>query len=161
MNGNPPSLGSSIFSYAWMFVLVSVLIGVILWALETYAAIIIEGTSVGWIPTIVTAMQVGQRYGKLAGVRPSGGHAWAAGLGFMVVNIVLGLGGLALAFLAMGGTLPSYDDALRQSGISQSDLPLLLGVVGGVLVLMWVLLRFAFSFGARQGIKMAERATKA
>jgi hypothetical protein len=160
MNGNPPSLGSSVFSYAWMFVLISVLIGAVLWALETYAAITIEGASVGWIPAIVTAMQVGQRYGRLAGIRPSGGYAWAAGFGFMVVNIVLGLGGLAVAFTAMGGTMPSYDEALRQSGISQDDLPLFLGVVGGVLLLMWVLLRFGFSFGARQGIKIAQRTTK-
>ena len=78
--------------------------------------------------------------------------------GGLVWRIPLGLGGLAVAFLAMGGTLPSYDDALRQSGISQGDLPLLLGIVGGVLLLMWVLLRFAFSFGARQGIRMAEKA---
>lgn len=161
MNSNPPSLISSIWTYIWVFILLGLLIGAILWAVETFTGVAIEASSVGWIPTMVTAMQVGQRYGKLAGTPPSGGHAWAAGFWFTVVNVVLSVAVLAVAFVAMGRSMPSYDEVLRQSGATQADLPLIAAIIGGVLLLIWVLLRFAFSFGARQGIKMAERTAKA
>jgi hypothetical protein len=160
MAANPPSVLSSILTYAWMFVALSVVVLAILWAVETFTGVVIEGSAVGWVPTIVTAMQVGQRYGKLAGTRPSGRYAWAAGLGFTLINIVLSAVALGVTVLAMGWSVPGLDEVMRRAGLSPGDMPVVFAILGGVVLLMWVLLRFAFSFGARQGIRIAERAAK-
>jgi hypothetical protein len=152
MTPQQPSLGSSVLVFLGAFILLAIILNVILWALITYAGVGSQsGGAMGWMPPIIGAMMAGQRYGKLAGAKPPQGHSWAAGFAFAIITIAF----VALSFYIVAQSMPGQSDLSFQGLLDEMGSNLFFGILGGFLVLLWVLLRFAFSFGAGQGVKIA------
>ncbi len=147
-----PSLVSSILVFTASFILLAVIVNVVLWVLITYAGMGSEsGSALGWMPPIIGAMMAGQRYGKLAGAKPPQSYSWMAGFAFAVLTMAL----IALAYFVMFQLIQTGADMSFGALMDDMGLNLFLGVFGGLFVLMWVLQRFAFSFGAGQAVKLA------
>ncbi|MGL5010657.1 MAG: ABZJ_00895 family protein [Paracoccaceae bacterium] len=153
MQTNQPSLGSVTLIYIAFYIGIAVLINVVLWAAETFAGFKIEASAVGWMPLILGAMMAGQHYGAKAGAKPPQGYAWMAGLIFTIVSILLSVAVLYVMALALGLDIPGSIAQLRAE--AGDDAALIAGILGGVLLLIWVLQRFIFSVGAGQGAKQA------
>ena len=153
MQINQPSLGSVTLIYIAFYLGVAIVINIVLWAAEAFAGVTIQPGAVGWMPLILGAMMAGQSYGAKAGAKPSQGFAWMAGLIFTLVSLVLGVGLLYGVALALGLDI--------KGGIAQmqreigDDGALIAGILGGFVLLLWVLQRFIFSVGAGQGAKQA------
>jgi hypothetical protein len=155
MNDTIPSMGKSVANFTIAFILLAILVNVVLWLLISYAGMSENsGTALGWMPMIIGAMNAGTSYGTAAGSKPLSGYAWTASFIFMVVSVTL----IALAWFGMSFFIPELRNfdffaEMQRSGIS---LVVAAAIFGGLCLFIWVLLRFAFSFGAGQGIKMAQ-----
>ena len=156
MSDSEPVILSSVLAYSGFYLFLAVVLNIILWASETYAGVVIQSSSVGWMPPILGAMMAGQRYGKLTGRKASGSYAWAASVGFVVVSFVLSIGLIAAVAAFYGVDLMQVKDTaladLARQGISPG---VIAGIMGGVALLLWALLRFGFNFGAGLSVKAA------
>jgi hypothetical protein len=158
MTQNQPTILSSVLVFTGVYLGLAILLNGILWALEAYANFTMDSNAIGMLPLIIGAMQAGQRYGSLTGAKPASGYSWTVGLLFILVSLVLSLG-LLYALAAYEGIDPV---ALVQAGLRdlQSEGisgPIVAAVLGGIILLLWVGTRFAFSFGAGNGVKMAAK----
>lgn len=155
MQDTRPSLGKITLFYLGFYLLMAVLINIVLWAAEYFAGWIIQPSSIGWLPLILGAMFAGQHYGTRAGAKPPQGYAWMAGLLFTSVSVAVSMLVFYVIAVAMGfDTKVLMVELLAQVG---NDAGLILGILGGFMLLIWVLQRFAFSMGAGQAVKQAER----
>jgi hypothetical protein len=152
MTPNQPSIMSSVLSYTGIFIILAVIVNVALWALVTYAGMSSEsGGALGWMPPLLGAMAAGQRYGKLAGAKPPQGYSWTAGFAFAIITLAfVALSWYVVFQFVLPGTDMSFGSILAEMGAN-----LFFGVLAGFGALMWVLQRFAFSFGAGQAVKLA------
>ncbi|MGL4320596.1 MAG: ABZJ_00895 family protein [Paracoccaceae bacterium] len=155
MQANQPSLGKVTLVYIGYYLAIAVFMNVALWALERFAGFVIEANSLGWLPLIIGAMFAGQFYGTKVGAKPPQSYSWMAGLLFMLTSIVLSVGVLYVIAVAMGLDIGATIREL-QAGAGE-DTGLVLGIIGGVMLLIWVIQRFMFSTGAAGAIKQAER----
>jgi hypothetical protein len=158
VTSSPPTLGATLLVFAAYYLGLAIVLNLILWALETYADFTMDTNAIGMLPLIIGAMQAGQRYGMQTGKKPPGGYSWVASLLFIIVSTVLGLA-LAYGLLAAQGLNPmellnAAIVGFQQEGISVG---LMAGIIGGVMLLLWLLTRFAFGFGAGTGAKLAAR----
>jgi hypothetical protein len=153
MQTNQPSLGSVTLTYIAFYIGIAILINVLLWASETFAGVTIQASAVGWMPLILGAMMAGQSYGSKAGAKPSQRFAWMAGLIFAVVSVVLGVAIMYGMALVLGIDIAEGIAQIRRE--IGDDGALVAGVLGGIVLLIWVLQRFIFSVGAGQGAKQA------
>jgi hypothetical protein len=151
-----PSILSSVLTFIGSFIVMVIIINIVLWAMAKYAGMGTEsGAGMGFLPVILGAMMAGQRYGKLAGAKPTAGYSWTASFCFAVVT----LASIALILFATASllgpqfALPPLSDVIDEMGMG-----LFFGVFAGFFLLIWVLQRFIFSFGAGQSVKLAERA---
>jgi F0F1-type ATP synthase assembly protein I len=152
MTTQNPSLGSSILVFTGAFILLAVIVNVVLWVLVTYAGMSSEsGGALGWMPPIVGAMMAGQHYGKRVGAKPPQGRSWAAGFAFAIITMAF----MALSFYIVFAAMSGPSDLSLQGLLDEMGANLFFGVVAGFVLLLWVLQRFTFSFGAGQAVKMA------
>lgn len=154
MQTNQPSLLSVTLTYIAFYLGLAILLNVILWAAETFVGVTIQSSAVGWMPLILGAMFAGQSYGAKTGAKPSQGFAWMAGLVFMLVSVVLSVVILYIVALVLGLDVGGITMAELRAQVGD-DGALIAGIIGGVLLLIWVLQRFSFSTGAKQGAKQA------
>jgi hypothetical protein len=142
--------------FAVIYLFLSALMVGLIYLIQSVSGVAMDGTSIGWIPTIVAAMMTGQNYAKKAMILPPKGFAWMAGLGFAVINVALFIG---MVFLVMSLSGPHKATVLDElvDITSDGDLPIMLAVLAGLILLLWVLLRFGFTFGAKQGIAQANK----
>jgi hypothetical protein len=156
LNANPPSMMSSVLTYTATYLGLAVLVNIVMWAAETFANVVMQPSSVAWLPPIIAAMQAGQRYGMRAQAKPSAGYSWLVSFWFVVVSFVLSMALMYILALAYDVDIRSMFNAaiadLQREGLS---LGIIAGILGGVALLLWVLPRFAFSFGAGTGVKAA------
>jgi hypothetical protein len=153
MQTNAPSLAKITLVYLGFYLGMAILLNAILWAAERFLGFTMEANAIGWLPLILGAMMAGQHYGAKVGGKPRQSYSWMAGLLFMLTSVLLSLGLLYVIALAMG-----YDvGALMTQAQAEvgGDGALIAGIIGGVLLLIWVLQRFMFSMGAAQGAKQA------
>ncbi|MGL5008306.1 MAG: ABZJ_00895 family protein, partial [Paracoccaceae bacterium] len=123
-----------------------------------------QSSAIGTITAIIAAMSAGQHYGTRAGKLPSGGHSWSVALGFIAVNIILGIAlaylGLVLAGEDAGAMFASLIADVRNgigdTSVSTNMKAIILGGILVVFLVLWACFRFAFSSGAKQAIKRAE-----
>ncbi|MGL4490654.1 MAG: ABZJ_00895 family protein [Rhizobiaceae bacterium] len=155
MQTTTPSMGSSVFAFTAMFIVLAILINIILWALMTYAGMSPEsGTALGWMPVVLAPMIAGQGYGKKAGAKPAQSYSWLFGF----ISAVITIATIVLAWvlfarmLGIDGMAGSFEQIQREIGVG-----VFWAVVAGFFILIWVLQRFGFSFGAGQSVKLAER----
>ena len=154
MTNSEPGLGSSVLAYTGYYLGLAVLLNIVLWVSETYAGVVISSSAVGWMPPIMGAMAAGQRYGKLAGRKASGGYAWAASFGFLVVSVLLSVGLLAGFAVYLGiDMMAEIKLAVKDLARDQISLIIIAPVLGGFLLLLWVLMRFGFNYGAGLSVK--------
>jgi hypothetical protein len=157
MQTNAPGLGKVTLTYIAYYLGIAVVINVILFAAEYFAGFAIQPSAVGWLPLILGAMMAGQFYGAKTGGKPTQGFAWLAGFCFMVVSVILSVAILYLAAKVMGFDMGLSVQQLRAE--MGDDGPLIAGLLGVVLLIIWVGQRFMFSTGAKQGaIQAAARA---
>jgi hypothetical protein len=155
MQANQPSLGKITFVYIGYYLVIAILLNLVLWALERFGGFVIEGNALSWLPLILGAMFAGQYYGTKAGAKPPQSFSWMAGLLFMVVSVILSVGLLyALALVAGLDVGAAIDEMLAHAG---DDVGLIAGIIGGLLLLIWVAQRFMFSAGAAGAVKQAAR----
>jgi hypothetical protein len=152
MNDPAPSVAASVMYYAGMVILLTVVLTAVLWALERFAGVVMQLGSVGWLPAIAGAMQTGRRYGLRMAARPTGGYAWCASLGFVIVNLILAAPVVWLLMRQDGATMGMVLQDLLPQGIG---LPVVIAILAGIVLLLWLLLRFSFAFGAGLGVKAA------
>jgi hypothetical protein len=155
MTSTTPSITSSIIAYTGYFILMAIIINIMLAALIIYAGMDPDSAkSMGWIPLVTGAMMAGQRYGKLAGVKPLPEYAWLAALGFTAISLAaIALGWYATGLMAqvnVGGRIAYFMNELGSSKLG-------LAVVVLFFLFIWALLRFSFSFGAGQSIAQAAK----
>jgi hypothetical protein len=155
MQINPPSLGKVTLVYIGYYLAIAVLMNLALWALERFAGFVIEANSVGWMPLIMGAMFAGQFYGKKVGAKPPQSFSWMAGLMFLLTSLMLSLAILYAVAVAMGLDVGATIREL-QAGAGE-DTALVAGIIGGVLLVIWVALRIMFSTGAAGAVKQAAR----
>lgn len=154
MNQQPTILSSTLVFLAALLVMM-VAINVALWAMVTFAGISTDsGGGLGFLPLILGAMFAGQRYGNLAKAKPPSGHAWLASFCFAVTTVaVLGLTWFVVVqFLNPGLVTGSFGQLVTEIGLGA-----VIGIAAGLFVLIWVLQRISFGFGAGQSIKIAQR----
>jgi hypothetical protein len=158
MTPNQPSILSSVLAFTGIYLLLAIILNVVLWALEKYAGFTMESSAIGVLPLVVGAMQSGQRYGTQTGQKPASGYAWTASFLFIVVSVVLSLAVLYGLFMYEGVNpmdVVNFGLAdLQREGISGT---VVAAVLGGILLLLWVGARFAFSWGASTGAKLAAK----
>jgi hypothetical protein len=158
MTSNQPSLASTLLVFVAYYIGLAILLNVILWALETYGGFTMDTNAIGMLPLIIGAMQAGQRYGMQTGKKPRAGYSWVVSLLFVIVSTALGLALVYVIMVAEGlnpiELLNAAIVGLQDEGIS---LGLGAGILGGIVLLLWLLTRFAFSFGAGTGAKQAAR----
>jgi hypothetical protein len=158
MTPNQPSIMSSVLVFTGIYLLLAIILNVVLWALETYAGFVMDSNAIGILPLVVGAMQAGQRYGTQTGQKPASGYSWTVSFLFIVVSTVVGLA-IAYASLAYYGINPmelitaALADLARE-GITGTVIG---AVLGGIVLLLWVGARFAFSWGAGTGAKLAAK----
>ncbi len=155
MTNSDPSIVSSTITYIAGFILIAMVMNIVVLALMMFAGVGAESIgSVGWLAPVLAAMFAGQRYFKLAGTRPSNGHAWRASLVFLIVTVVM-MVVLVVVIASFAGeqlSIPPLSDL-----INGPDAGVFFAIFGSVSVFLWLALRFSFSTGARQGSKQAER----
>ena len=158
MTSEQPSILSSVLTFAGVYLLLALVLNVVLWALETYAGFTMESNAIGVLPFVIGAMQSGQRYGTKMLKKPPASYSWAVGFWFVMVSTVISLA-VIYALLSYNGDAPlellnlALAD-LERKGISRL---VIYAVLGGLLILLWLAARFAFSFGAANGVKLAAR----
>jgi hypothetical protein len=160
MNRSVPSLISSLLFFALYFVALTVLMAVIVWAVRQFTGIEMSSSGLGAVAGIVAAMQVGQRFGARSGVPASGAYAWAASLGFTIIAAALTVVTFLAVASAMKIPVPTSFDDLSAYGIGPGDRGLVFGIIGALLLFVWVMSRITFGFGVRQGIKLAEKTAR-
>lgn len=155
MDTHAPSIGRMILLFAAFYVGLALLLNAVLWVLETFANIVIEPGAIGWVPAIVGAMQAGQSYGRKVGAKPASSYSWLASFGFLVTSIVASLAVSYVVLVALGvdpmALLREAAAGLAQENISQT---VILAVLGGFALFLWLILRFSFSMGAGQGVRI-------
>jgi hypothetical protein len=156
LNANPPTVVSSILTYTAYYLGLALLVNIVLWAAETFANVVLQPSALAWLPPILAAMQAGQRYGMRTQSKPSGGYMWLASFGFVVVSFLLSIALIYALVIVYHVDISAMIDAVRadfeSAGLSFGTMS---AILAGVALLLWVLLRFAFSFGAGTGIKAA------
>jgi hypothetical protein len=153
-----PSTGKSLLTYLAYFVGIAVLLNVIMIGLVLYTNIELSSSALGWVPPIIAAMQTGQAYGRRTLAKPAQRYSWLMGLLFVGITFAVG-SAFALALAQIDGTnvmavLGSLQREMQRDG---DGAMLFFGIMGVFVLIMWVGLRFSFSTGAVQGIKMAEK----
>jgi hypothetical protein len=155
MQTNQPSLGYITLIYTGFYLGIAIAIHLALWALERFAGFAIQANSVGWMPLILGAMFAGQNYGTKTGAKPPQSYAWMAGLLFTLVSLVLSVAVIYVVAVAAGVDISATVAQMRAE--LGDDTGLIAGILGGVVLLIWVLQRFIFSVGAVQGAKVAAK----
>jgi hypothetical protein len=158
MTSNQPSIMSSVLAFTGIYLLLAIILNVAIWALETYANFTMDTNAIGILPLVVGAMQAGQRYGTQTGQKPTSGYSWTASFLFVVVSTVLGLA-IAYATLTYYGInvaelLSAGMTDLAREGITGTIIAAVLVVI---LLFLWVVTRFSFSWGAGSGVKLAAK----
>ncbi len=157
METETPSIGSSVISFTLAFIVLAILVNLILWVLINYAGMSPEsGRALGWMPLVLGAMQAGQSYGKKAGGKPAASYSWTATLIFTAITFVL----LALGWAAMASVMDMSFGNLLQDMRRDIGATAMYSIFAGFFVLIWVMNRFAFSFGAGQAAKWQAAAKK-
>jgi hypothetical protein len=148
-----PSIGKMTLVYLGFYLGMAIVINIVLWAAEYFAGFVIEANAVGWLPLILGAMMAGQHYGAKAGAKPPQSYAWTVGLIFMLVSVAVSLVVLYIIAVAMGydvgALITQAQNEVGRDGV------LIVSIIGGVLVFIAVMQRFAFSMGAGQAVKQA------
>jgi hypothetical protein len=153
MQTNAPSLGRITLIYLGFYLGLAVLMNVILFAAEYFFGFVIEANAIGWLPLLIGAMMAGQSYGTNVGAKPPQSYSWMAGLLFMVTSVVISLLVLYVIAVALGYDVGALIAQARNE--VGGDGVLVASIIGGLLLFIWVLQRFAFSMGAGQGAKQA------
>ncbi len=158
MTSNPPSILSSVLVFLGVYLLLAIILNVVLWALETYAGFAMNSNAIGMLPLIIGAMQSGQRYGTIVGAKPSSGYSWTASFLFMLISVTIALG-LIYGLFVYSGVQPMVmvNEGLADMQRQGITTVIIAAVLGGIFLLLWVGTRFAFSWGASNGIKMAAK----
>jgi hypothetical protein len=158
MDTTMPSIGRMIFLFAAFYVAIALVMNAALWALEYFAAIVIEPGAIGWVPAIVGAMQAGQSYGRKVGAKPASSYSWAASFGFLVISVVMSLA-LTYAILVVVGIDPMAMLRDVTAGLARENInmTIVLVMLAAFALFLWVVLRFSFSIGAGQGVRMQAR----
>jgi hypothetical protein len=154
MQTNAPSLGSVTLTYIAFFLGLAVVMNALAFAIEYFGSFQFNTNSFGWLPLLLGALMAGQSYGSKAGGKPPQGFSWMAGLIFLIVSLAISIVALYLFALIFGFETSGIVTQLRAE--IGGDMGLFVGIMAGVLLFIWVLLRFAFSMGAGQGAKQAE-----
>jgi hypothetical protein len=158
MQTNAPSLGRITLIYIAFYLGMAMLLNLIVWAAAYFAGFVLEASSFGWLPLIIGAMMTGQHYGAKTGGKPPQSFSWIAGLVFMLVSVVISMAILYVMALVFKVDVAAGIGQLRAEVGNQAGL--VAGIIGGLLLFIWVLQRFAFSTGAGQGAKQAARRAK-
>lgn len=158
MDTHAPSIGRMILLFAAFYVGLAVLLNAALWVLEYFADIVIEPGAIGWVPAIVGAMQAGQSYGRKVGAKPASSYSWTASFGFLLVAVVLSMVITYVILTILGldpmGLLRGLAADLSRENI---DITIVAVVLGVFALFLWLVLRFSFSLGAGQGVRMQAR----
>ena len=156
LNANPPSVISSLLTYTAFYLGLAILVNIVLRASETYANVVLQPSSLAWMPPILAAMQAGQRFGRRTQSKPPGGTMWLLSLGFVLLSLFLSLaliwGLMTFYGVEITAMLTAVRDDLARAGLS---IGMMAAILAAVALILWILLRFAFSFGVGTGIKAA------
>jgi hypothetical protein len=151
---HPPSALSSVLIYAIYYLGLAILVNIVLWTAETYTNLVLQPSSLAWMPPFLAAMQAGQRYGQRAQSKPSRGQMWLLSFWFVMVSLGLSLaliwGLMGFYGVEMTTMMTAIREDLASAGLS---LGAMAAILAGVAALLCILLRFAFGFGVKTGIK--------
>jgi hypothetical protein len=139
--------------FLFLYVILVVVMTVVIFLLVTYSSFDSAGSGLGALVPILAAMQTGTWYGKATGAMAPGRVAWGYGLLFLVASVLLSVLLTVAAGAAMGFDVRADASSLwAQLG---DDGPLIAAILGGFLLFFWVILRFSFSTGVKQGVRAA------
>jgi hypothetical protein len=151
-----PTVKQSVLVFSGYYVVLMVLVGAALWALDAFAQIAIDNRSVGWVPVIVAAMQTGQFYGGKAGSKPGGGYCWLVAAGFLLASLAISTVALWALALANGiAVIETVRQILADMAGQGIGAMFILMMFLGLFLFLLIVLRFVFSLGAGQGVKLA------
>jgi hypothetical protein len=158
MDTTRPTIGRMIILFAAFYLGIAILMNAVLWVLDTFAGIVIAPGAIGWVPAIVGAMQAGQSYGRKVGAKPASSYSWAASFGFLLVAVALSLA-LSYAILVILGLDPITLLREAAGGLARENINMTLVAVflSAFVLFLWLVLRFSFSMGAGQGVRMQAR----
>jgi hypothetical protein len=152
------SLGSVLKTYSIFFVGYLIVVNLLVFLAQYFFDFGESLSGLGAIPLLLAALSAGQAYGTKTGGKPPQGFAWTAALAFTVLSIAISAGLVVLlgAVLDLGVGF-SLDGLLAEAG---DDAGLIATFLGGLVLVIWVVLRFMFSMGAGQGAVRAAAQTK-
>lgn len=111
-----------------------------------------NSSAMGILLMIAAGGSVGQTWYKHEQVTPSGGRAWR--VAFLCLLATLAIQALIVAALYLGATAWGQNPL---SGMRSSDMPILAGVAGGIVILELLVIRAGMFMGGRDAKKKAER----
>ncbi|RJE84514.1 ABZJ_00895 family protein [Paracoccus onubensis] len=151
MTQSNASLKTLTLIFAGLYLLISVAVFLLLVALEMFFQFSFDSSAMGVVIPTLSAMQVGTMYFNRTGQRPQRGFAWKAGFSFALTSTLLGVAVFIAVYLL--GLFPELDEMLREP----ASVAILAGILVVVSLLLSVLCRFSFGFGARQAQKVKEK----
>lgn len=151
--------GRLILQFTLFLIGAMVLIFAMIWGLEAFAGVTIDGNSSGLVVPMVAAMAMAMQWYNGEKRRPLTGRIWKLALTCAVVTLVLQVGLLVLFYLT--GLL---DPALKGRPVGAQELLIFAIVLGVIAVVQFLMIRLGMGLGFRiaekQARQLAERAAR-
>lgn len=146
------SLKALTLIFAGLYLAITITAALVVIALELFLQISLDSSFVGAVAPTVAAMYAGTIYFNRVGQRPEPRFSWMAGLSFSLTSILLGM----VLFLAiyLAGVFPELAGMLR----NPTFVAILAGFLAVLSLILLVICRFCFSFGAGQAEKAKQKA---
>lgn len=151
--------GRLILQYTLFLIGAMVLVFAMVWALEAFAGVVIDGSSSGLVVPMVAAMATAMQWYNGEKRRPDPRRIWALTLRCALVTLAVQVALLVLFYLT--GLL---DDALHGQAPSAQDLTIFGIVLAIAAVVQFLMIRLGMGLGIRiaekQARQLAERAAR-
>lgn len=148
-----------ILQYALFLVGAMVLVFAMVWALEAYAGVTVDGGSSGLVVPMVAAMATAMQWYNGEKQRPARSRIWALTLRFALVTLGLQIG-LLLLFYVTG----LLDDALHDQSPGASEVAIFAAVLALAALVQVLMIRLGLGLGIKiaekQARQLAERAAR-
>lgn len=148
-----------ILQYALFLVGAMVLVFAMVWALEAYAGVTVDGGSSGLVVPMVAAMATAMQWYNGEKQRPARSRIWALTLRCALVTLGLQIG-LLLLFYVTG----LLDDALHDQSPGASEVAIFAAVLALAALVQVLMIRLGLGLGIKiaekQARQLAERAAR-